>query len=519
MMLKTESYKKGILLSTGLNFFAKGIAFLNIIAITHFFGTQTSTDIYFFVISVVLIISTTINGIDLLVIIPEAMKLRNRTDEKSSRLFLNFFFWLYLFLGAFLCLIILVSPTLFFNIFSKFGIEKLNQHKELLYAGSVIVLFQFVNSYLTSVLTSYKYFSIAIFTSLLNSILCILLTVSLHKSLGINGTMIGLAAGYTLNFSLLVIILKRKMHWRFSEVTWMKNKIVWQNIALMQVNILPLWIRNYIGLYLLSGLPGVVTSLNLGQQLSSVPEILLTSQLLTVAGIKFNELHGTEKFKDANEVYLKTVFFGISITLSIAAFFILFSKSIVTLGFLNSITNEKSLLEVTLVFSILAISIPAKLIAGISTSMLTSFQKIRSTITISAIVHIAVTVLMILLIKQLGLLGYLIGVNVHYFLFLFIFYPLFKRTLDFVNYKAVLVHFAKTLLLNGICVAIMFFLLMNTINSVSSLIVRLVIGNISYFALFFLINHFLKLNRQISLKIIFNYANNAIFQKKPAKGN
>jgi peptidoglycan biosynthesis protein MviN/MurJ (putative lipid II flippase) len=408
---------------------------------------------------------------------------------------------------------------LFFNIFSKFETEKLYQYKELLYAGSVIIFFQLINSFLTSVLTSYKYFSIAIFTSLLNSILCILLTVTLHKQLGINGTMIGLAAGYLLNFLLLVLVLKVKLNWDFFHVKKMRNKIVWQNIGLMQINILPLWLRNYIGLYLLSGLPGVVTSLNLGQQLSAVPELLLTSQLLTVAGIKFNELNGTKKAEEANEVFLKTIFMGITITLSMAVFFILFSKSIVTLGYLKTITSEKSLLETTLVFSVLAISLPVKLIAGISTSMLTSFQKIKSIISVSATVHVVVTILMIVLIKKMGLLGYLIGINVHYFLFLFLFYPLFRRTLTFVNYKMVLIHFAKDLLLNGLCATTMFFLLMSTINGIDNLILRLLTGFVSYLVLYFLFNHFLKLNSQADIKGIFNYVNNTIFQRKTAEGN
>lgn len=518
-MLKTESYKKGIILSTGLNFFAKGIAFLNIVAITHFFGTQTSTDIYFFVLSVAMIISTTINGVDLLVLIPEAMKLRNRDGEAPSRNFLNFFFWLYIILGALLCIIILFSPVLFFNIFSKFDVEKLSHHKELLYAGSIIIFFQLINSFLTSVLTSYKYFSIAIFTSLLNSLLCILLTVTLHQKLGINGTMIGLAAGYALNFLLLVLIMRLKLNWNFFQVARMRNKVVWQNIGLMQVNIFPLWLRNYLGLYLLSALPGVVTSLNLGQQLSAVPEMLLTSQLLTVAGIKFNELHAAHKNDEANQVFLKTTFIGITITLSIAMFFILFSKSIVTLGYFKTITNEKSLLETTLVFSVLAISLPVKLVAGISTSMLTSFQKIKNIISVSAAVHIGVTIIMILLIKQLGLLGYLIGVNFHYFLFLLLFYPLFRRTLTFVDYKQVLIHFAKDLLLNGLCAAIMFFLLINPINGIDNLILRLLAGFVSYLVLFFSINHFLKLNDQANIKGIFNYVNNTIFRRKAEKGN
>ena len=39
-MLKTESYKKGIIFSTGLNIIAKGLYFLNIVIIAFYFGKE-----------------------------------------------------------------------------------------------------------------------------------------------------------------------------------------------------------------------------------------------------------------------------------------------------------------------------------------------------------------------------------------------------------------------------------------------------------------------------------------------
>lgn len=92
-MLKTESYRKGIILSVSLNFFAKGIAFLNTLIIAYFFGANSGTDVYFYVITVTLLITSIINGIDYLVLIPETMKLRLHDGEKASQNFVNFFFF------------------------------------------------------------------------------------------------------------------------------------------------------------------------------------------------------------------------------------------------------------------------------------------------------------------------------------------------------------------------------------------------------------------------------------------
>ncbi|MBK7882973.1 MAG: hypothetical protein IPJ81_03525 [Chitinophagaceae bacterium] len=46
-LLKAESYKKGLILSTGLNILAKGIGFINTLIIVYFFGSNSTTDIYF----------------------------------------------------------------------------------------------------------------------------------------------------------------------------------------------------------------------------------------------------------------------------------------------------------------------------------------------------------------------------------------------------------------------------------------------------------------------------------------
>ena len=51
-LIRTESYKKGMLLSVFFNFIAKGILFLFTILIAKFFGRDIKTDIYFFIYAI-----------------------------------------------------------------------------------------------------------------------------------------------------------------------------------------------------------------------------------------------------------------------------------------------------------------------------------------------------------------------------------------------------------------------------------------------------------------------------------
>ena len=90
--LKIESYQKGIAISSFFNIIAKIILFVNSIVIAYYFGTQTKTDIYFYVMSSIIgLIVTLISGLNLAVLLPESMRLREQESKEKSMQFLNFF--------------------------------------------------------------------------------------------------------------------------------------------------------------------------------------------------------------------------------------------------------------------------------------------------------------------------------------------------------------------------------------------------------------------------------------------
>jgi len=88
-MFKTESYRKGIIYSVFFNFIARGIAFLNALAIAFYFGNNNTTDLYFYILSFVTIVTGFINGMDTFVLIPESMRLRHQESETASMQFLK----------------------------------------------------------------------------------------------------------------------------------------------------------------------------------------------------------------------------------------------------------------------------------------------------------------------------------------------------------------------------------------------------------------------------------------------
>ncbi|MGF2411894.1 MAG: hypothetical protein ACQUYJ_06185, partial [Ferruginibacter sp.] len=161
-MIKSESYKKGVVISTFLNVFTKGIGFLNTLIIAFYFGANTGTDIYFYILAVAALITSTINGIDYLVLVPQSMKLRQQKSEQEAQTFINFFIYTYIAIGLLLALAGTAAPVFFYTLFSKYDVNLLNHNHSLLYLGSLIILFQLINNLLSAVLTSYKFFTASI---------------------------------------------------------------------------------------------------------------------------------------------------------------------------------------------------------------------------------------------------------------------------------------------------------------------------------------------------------------------
>jgi peptidoglycan biosynthesis protein MviN/MurJ (putative lipid II flippase) len=123
MLFKTQhSYTKGLVTSSFFNVLAKGLFFCNSILISYLFGAGNNTDLYFFVAALFVLIGNYVNGVDLLVIIPECMRLREKEGIKKEIRFLNFFLFLYLGIGTLISIFIyLFGITGFFHRISSFS--------------------------------------------------------------------------------------------------------------------------------------------------------------------------------------------------------------------------------------------------------------------------------------------------------------------------------------------------------------------------------------------------------------
>jgi putative peptidoglycan lipid II flippase len=442
-LLKAESYKKGIISSTLFNIGAKGLGFINSMLIIYIFGAGVHTDIYFLVLATATLLTSFINGIDLLILIPEAMRIRSNEGIEEEKSFLNYFIFLYLLIGLAIALVILVAPIFFYAFFSKFDDPSLRSQQVMLLLSSILMPLQLLNSLFVSILTSHRYFTVPMIVSVVNSIISITVLILLKDKLSITSAVIALTIGYTVNFVWLVITLRRKLEWNFMGKRKTPSRKLFGNIGLMQINILPITLRSYLIVLLLSGIgAGVITSLNYGQQLSNIPEMLILTQIVAVVGIKFNELSSTRDEKGLNKLFADTMNMMMIITLPIAFLMALLSNEIVIeiFRYTRKVNAETIDYVATIVF-FLGLSLPARSLDMIMTRVLTSQQKIRQGVLYAIIVHSLITLFVYIGIITFGLKGFLVAFLVGHSLMLpIVFYFLIKRVAPFIEYTRWIVN-------------------------------------------------------------------------------
>src|SRR6476619_7313733 len=128
-MLRKESYKKGIIKSTALNIIAKCIAFINTLIIAYYFGTNIDTDLYFYIFSFITLIAGLINGMDVAVIIPEGMHLKETKGMGVVMRFYNFFGYVYLMFGTLLFFALFFFSGPIYNTISAYKLNVLHEHR------------------------------------------------------------------------------------------------------------------------------------------------------------------------------------------------------------------------------------------------------------------------------------------------------------------------------------------------------------------------------------------------------
>lgn len=506
MTFKVESYKRGIAISTLYNVINKGLVFLSSIIVAYYFGTQIKTDIYFYAYNTIIIFSAFITSLNASVLIPESMRLRIQQGELPAMQFLNYFFYLYILLTVIICVILFLNPVKAFIIISDFPEQSLqNESAILLLATPLILLIPAVNL-LTDILTSHKFFSIPMVAGIINGVFSILFLFLFHSVLGIFSLLTGLIISYVINFIILVILMKKKLHWQFRLKRLQIDKRIWKNIAFAQAGNITTSLSSYAPLYFLSGFStGIITSLNFAQQLSSIPTTLITNQFSSVSGIKFNELYAKKEFSEISRVFLSTTSILLFILTPISSIFFLYSSSITSFLLERGAFEKSGVVYTSLFLQYMGLLLPMLAINTFVARLFMAGQKIMQSFTYQVAFNIVLIFFIWVGIQKTGITGYPLALIALHILNVLFCYILLKKFFPEVNYGKVLMLFLKIISLNfSILVLVLF--VKDLLSSIPG-IANLILGSMLYIMILLIVNWKIKLSPEINLllKQLFAY--------------
>lgn len=432
---KQESYKKGIIASTLLNIGSRGIGFINSLLLVYLFGTNAGTDSYFLVVSTLGFISSFLIGIINYVVIPESMRIRQNQGTAAEQSYVNFFFWLFLAIGALLLIFILSTPVFFYSLFSKFSEEDLFQNRSLLALSCILFPLNLLINLLVLILSSHKFFTTPMIVAMVNSIISIVLLFALKAYYGVTTAVIAFVTGSLVNMIWVTYYLRKHLHWNFFSVTT-PTKTNWRNILFTEINLIPVSFRSYVTVYMLSGLgAGIITSYNYGMQIALIPEIMIVSQVSAVLAIKYNELSATDDKEGMNKLFQKAMnllFFGL---LPVGLLIFLLSPEILRVLFIfKSKAELTSIMLIAGFMSCFAVTIPFRALDVMISNIMTAQQKIRQAVIFSVTLNLSIILLTIIAVKYFGLAGFFyLTVFVYAFLIPLFYYFFTRRILSFIK--------------------------------------------------------------------------------------
>lgn len=427
-ILKTESYRKGILLSSVFNIGGKSIAFIQQWLIGYFFGTHSSTDIFFFTYNIILFISYFFLNLSTSVLIPESINIRNQENEEKSMAFLNSFILLYGIIGLLLFVIANIRTENLFCFISSFPIDVVYENVSIIRWCLPLIFLNILVSLITELLASYKYFTIPNLINAINYLLGVTFIILFHEELGVSSIILGLILGYLINIIIIVWIMKHSLKWSFTVFSFKKIASVCSNGVYAQLGFIMYLLVLYVPQYYFTMFPeGSLTAVNYADKITNIPSIFLVAQITNIMAIKFNNLVSQCKYKEVTLLTERLIFFVTTGLFLTALFISVCSSWIVELMFSQGKFSVEALALTSQMLSLMILYLPFGFIYNMYMRIFNSFGQQKKFLWIQIGAQGGTLLLYYFLIPSYGLVGYPISRIISYMFAIFFILPLFKN--------------------------------------------------------------------------------------------
>ncbi len=375
-ILKSESYRKGVVFSSIFNVGGKSVAFIQQWLIGYYWGTQSDTDVFFFVYNIILFVSFFFLNLTTSVLIPEGMKIRNQEGEKRSQGFFNVFILIYMLFGGVLALAGgSMAKGLFLQI-SSFSTEVIEANIEMIRWCLPIAFLNIVVSIMTEILASYKYFTIPNLITCINYVVGVIFICVFHDILGMKSIAIGLIIGYLLNLIVVISLMKKAVKWDFRRYDKGACSKILKVGIFSQAGYVVYLVALYVPQYIFSQLPpGSLTAVNFADKMLSIPAIFLVTQITNVMAVKVNNLVSMGDRKELVRL-TERLLITVTLLLVIASIFIsLLSDWFVDLVFSWGKYTIESKVIMSRILSAMIFYLPFSFMFGIYMKFFNAFQR------------------------------------------------------------------------------------------------------------------------------------------------
>lgn len=358
-MLRFESYRRGIVWSSVANLAAQGLVFATSVAFAGLFGTQSSTDVYYYGLNIVTLISGFLTSIDNGVVLPEAMRLAEQAGQDAAMGFINFFLYAFLALGAALTALLLGWPLDIALGLSRFDAALLAQHLPIIQWVVPLAGLMVLSQFLLDVLSAYKFFTLPMIFNVLNRLLVLASMLALHEQAHVLSIVWATLAATVLQIVLCLTLMKRALGWRFRIVDRRLDRRIMHNIGFALTGNLTATLAAGIPVALLSGFSaGVLTAMNFAQRLASMPMSLMAGQISQVMGIRFNEQVARRDWTGVNRSFAQSVRVTCILLVPAALYLCIFAEDLVRIFFQRGRFDSYSTELVGTFFRLLVLALP-----------------------------------------------------------------------------------------------------------------------------------------------------------------
>lgn len=504
-VIKSSSTNNAIVSSMSLSLFAKLFNLAQSVVVSYAFGTSTGTDILFYTLSLIILLTTFQGSLNRQVVVPNLIEIRNGSPAEETRGFISTIYLFYAAMGIAATAALLISPEGILLAVSRFEAAEIRANLGIVRLIVPALVLIIINTYLLDIFTGYRFFNLPMLLDMLKNGLIIAAVILLRRSFSVESLALGVLMGNLLQFVVLNILLVRLLQWRPTLRIFKLSGTVRRNMAYVLAGRAATFANDFVIIYLMSGFAeGVYTAMDYALRIDAVVNSVIIGQITTVVGMNIMELHSRKKINELRETFMRYFKFSLFAVLPISFILSLNAYPVISLLFeRGSFTHQAA--ETTAMFlKLFILTMPFELVNGFIVILIIARQIQRIAFLWQISQNILNVFVIWLFIKYLGYYGYPAGLLVATAIYVTVLcHFLVKSRFEFIKAGEMLKLFGINLCMNVPLVAAIYLIIPGQPGSgVSDRILLILWSSLLYLVVYLIINWFTGFNRQEILRAV-----------------